>query len=175
MFTFKRYMPAWLLLPVLCWAQPSGPALGKPASAKEIAAWDIDIAPDGQNLPAGQGTVANGEQLYKKLCASCHGAGARGGSAEELAGSETPLDSEWPDKTIGTYWPYATTLFDFLRRSMPPQAPGSLSNDQTYALTAYLLYLNNIIAKNETLDAERLADIVMPNRDGFIRYYPDPR
>lgn len=146
----------------------AGPGLGQALSAAEVAAININVFPNGAGLPPGRGTVADGQALYTARCESCHGVRGSGGSADELAGGAHGLRGNPPDKTIGTYWPYATTLFDYIRRSMPPTAPRSLSDDEVYALTAYLLSLNGIIHGGDTLDAVSLARIRMPNRDGFI-------
>ena len=127
--------------------------------------------PDGEGLPAGRGSASEGKVIYEKQCIACHGPKGAGDSADQLAGAQMGLTSEYPEKTIGTYWPYSTTLFDMVRRSMPMTAPGSLSNDQVYAVTAYLLYLNNIIAEEDIMDAETLPQVKMPNRDGFINAY----
>ena len=145
-----------------------GPGLGEPAAPDEIRRWDWGVMPDGAGLPAGSGTAKQGQPLYEQLCIACHGAGGLGNSGDQLAGAQMSLTSEWPEKTIGNYWPYATTLFDFIRRSKPMDRPGSLSADEVYALAAYLLYLNGIIAAEQPLDADALAKIRMPNRDGFI-------
>jgi S-disulfanyl-L-cysteine oxidoreductase SoxD len=150
---------------------PEGPGLGQPARPEEVAALSINVFPDGTGLPEGSGSVTQGASIYQTSCIVCHGANGSGGSAEPLAGAEMGLTGEWPEKTIGTLWPYATTLFDFTRRSMPMTAPGSLSNDETYALTAYLLYLNAIIAEDAVLDKETLMQVKMPNADGFINIY----
>ncbi|MFK8068584.1 MAG: c-type cytochrome [Gammaproteobacteria bacterium] len=153
----------------------NSPQLGKPATEELIKAWDQSIFPDGQGLPVGKGSVEEGEDLYKIQCAICHGPGAVGGTAEELAGGEQGLTGEYPDKIVGVYWPYATTLYDFIKRSMPLNAPGSLSDDQTYALTAYLLHLNNIVDEDVILSNETLPEVEMPNRDGFIWIYSDQK
>lgn len=145
-----------------------GPGLGEPATPDEVRRWDWGVMPDGAGLPAGSGTAKQGQPLYEQLCIACHGAGALGNSGDQLAGAQMSLTSEWPEKTIGNYWPYATTLFDFIRRSKPMDRPGSLSAAEVYALAAYLLYLNGIIAEEQPLDAAALAKIRMPNRDGFI-------
>lgn len=145
-----------------------GPGLGEPAAPDEIRRWDWGVMPDGTGLPAGSGTAKQGKPLYERLCIACHGAGGVGNSGDQLAGAQMSLTSEWPEKTIGNYWPYATTLFDFIRRSKPMDRPGSLSAAEVYALAAYLLYLNGIIAEEQPLDAAALAKIRMPNRDGFI-------
>lgn len=149
----------------------AGPGLGKPVSSKEIAAWDISVFPDGEGLPVGRGSVVEGEKIYLNKCIACHGENGLGETADQLAGAQMGLTSEYPEKTIGSYWPYATTIFDIVRRSMPMTAPGSLSNDETYAVTAYLLYLNNIIKKEDELNKETLSKIKMPNEDGFINVY----
>lgn len=152
-------------------AAPAGPGLGQPLSIDEIAEISIHVFPDGSGLPPGRGTAAEGREIYERQCASCHGPNGTGGSAEELAGARNSLTDDPPDKTIGTYWPYATTLFDYIRRSMPLNAPRSLSVDQVYAVTAYLLFLNGIIGQDRALDEATLARIEMPNRNGFIPVY----
>ena len=156
-------------------APPAGPHLGRPAGAAEIAAWDTDIMPDGRGLPAGAGSVAEGRVLYARHCLRCHGENGVGDSGDQLAGAQMDLTSEWPEKTIGNFWPFAPTLFDFIRRSMPMETPGSLTDDEVYALTAYLLHLNDIVPGNAVLNAGSLAKIRMPNRDGFVDEYPEGR
>ena len=160
----------WMLVgtEVQCAEVPRGPNLGRPAPAQDIAAWDTDVMPDGAGLPAGRGTAKQGARIYKDQCQSCHGENGLGDSGDQLAGAQHKLTDEWPEKTIGTYWPYAPTLFDFIRRSMPMQTPGSLSDDESYALTAYLLYLNGIVRPDDELNAGTLAKVKMPNRNGFI-------
>lgn len=148
--------------------QSAVPRLGRPAGERHLAAATPTIYPDGEGLPAGQGDVATGKAVYDRACAACHGSDGRGATADALAGGEMPLDAETPDKVIGTYWPYATTLFDFIRRAMPLSAPKSLSDNEVYAVTAYLLFLNGIVGDEAILDATALAAIRMPNRDGFI-------
>ena len=150
---------------------PRGPYLGQPASSEDIAHWDISVMPDGEGLPAGEGNVKAGKRLYEKLCASCHGPEGIGGTADQLAGAKMPLTSDYPEQTIGSYWPYATTIFDMTRRSMPMDKPGTLANNEVYAITAYLLYLNNIISEKDVMNAETLPKVQMPNRDGFINVY----
>jgi cytochrome c len=141
---------------------------GRPATPAEIKLWDIDVRPDGQGLPDGSGTVLQGKTVYANNCAACHGANGQGGIKDRLVGGQGTLASAQPIKTIGSYWPYATTLFDYIHRAMPYQAPGSLSVDDTYAVTAYLLSLNGIEPKDGKLDKQSLPKIQMPNRDGFI-------
>jgi len=147
------------------------PNLGQTASPALIKSWDRDIFPNGHGLPIGSGSAKTGKKIYQKYCQLCHGFEGRGASADELAGAQHSLTDDPPDKIIGTYWPYATTLFDFIRRSMPLTAPGTLSNDEVYAVTAYLLYLNGIIKVDEIMNHKTLAQVKMPNRDGFINIY----
>ncbi|MBT7942115.1 MAG: cytochrome c [Alphaproteobacteria bacterium] len=154
----------------------TGLNLGRAASVQDIAGWNISIYPDGANLPAGSGNVLEGKALYMDICADCHGTTGAGKTGEELvggvgiaAGEEGALNSPYPEKTVGNYWPYATTLFDYIRRAMPPSAPLSLTADQIYALSAYLLFLNDIIDESEVMDAKTLPAILMPNRNGFVR------
>jgi cytochrome c len=146
--------------------------LGRAASEKEIAGWNIDIAPDGSGLPRGSGSVKQGAQVYASSCVAGHGAKGEGTVADRLAGGIGSLNTEKPVKTVGSFWPYATTLYDYINRAMPYTAPQSLTPDQVYAVTAYVLYLNGIVAADATLDAASLPKVRMPNRDGFR---PDPR
>ena len=156
-------------------AAPEGPKLGRAASAEEIAGWDISIPPDGSGLPAGSGTPKAGAAIFAAKCASCHGDRGEGLSAEELAGGIGTLASDNPTMTVGSYWPYATTLFDYVRRAMPPEAPLSLSADEVYAVSAYVLYLNKIIGAGDEINAKTLPEVKMPNRDGFIQVYQVPK
>lgn len=144
------------------------PHLGTPMTAEEVAKWDMTIFPDGRGLPQGHGTAIEGRAIFDKTCANCHGAEGRGATAEELVSEPQPLTAEAASKAIGPYWPFATTVFDFTRRSMPPHAPGSLTPDQVYAVTAYLLFANKIIGEKDEMNADTLAKIKMPNRDGFV-------
>ncbi|MBS0233709.1 MAG: cytochrome c [Proteobacteria bacterium] len=144
------------------------PHLGKPMSADEVSKWNKTIFPDGQGLPPGRGDAKDGRVLYAQKCASCHGDHGEGATAEELVGEPKPPTPDNPSKAIGSYWPFATTIFDFISRSMPPSAPGSLSADETYAITAYLLAANKIIGENDVISAETLPKVKMPNRNGFI-------
>ena len=147
---------------------------GRPASEKEIAEWDLDVRPDGTGLPIGKGTVKRGEIIYATKCGFCHGQKGEGGVNQRLVAR---IGEEFPDedqacgfqcRAIGNYWPYATTLFDYILRSMPMNAPGSLTNDEVYSLSAYLLYLNNIVSEEIELNSENLKNIVMPARDKFV-------
>lgn len=153
-------------------AHPHRYGLGQPATPQQVAGWHIDIAPDGKNLPAGSGTVLEGKKIFDSSCASCHGAKGEGGMGDRLEGGQGTLANPKPIKTVGSYWPYATTLYDYIRRAMPMTAPQSLSNDQVYAVAAYVLYLNGLVKEDSTLDAKSLMAVKMPNRDGFIS---DPR
>ena len=141
--------------------------LGKPISENQIRAWNIDVGPSGAGLPPGSGTAIAGEKLYQQQCASCHGDQGQGGPANRLVGGGA-LNTDKPVKTVGSFWPYSTTIFDYVKRAMPHQAPQSLTDDQVYAATAYILYLNKIIAKDAVMDAKTLPLVKMPNRDGFI-------
>lgn len=142
---------------------------GTPATAEEIAGWDIDIRPDGKGLPPGSGSVEDGEMLYEEKCASCHGSFGEGvGRYPVLAGGEGSLTAERPNKTIGSYWPYASTVWDYIHRAMPFPQPQSLTDDEVYAITAYVLNLNDLVDDDFVLTADNLASIEMPNKDGFF-------
>ena len=146
-----------------------GPGLGHPATAAEIEAWALTILPSGDGLPPGSGTARAGEPIYTVKCLVCHGAEGQNGPNDRLAGGQGTLTSAAPVKTVGSYWPSATTVFDYIRRAMPFMQPQSLSADETYALTAYLLYLNGIVGQDETIDAKTLPAIEMPNAVNFYR------
>ncbi len=147
---------------------------GLPASPEEIAGWDIDVRSDGAGLPPGSGSVQQGAELYALLGAEHHGPNGEGtDAAPPLVGGQGTLDTDQPVKTVGSFWPYAPVLYDYIHRAMPATAPQSLTPDEVYALTAYVLYLNGIIAEDEVMDAQTLPQVVMPNRDGFTS--PDPR
>lgn len=146
----------------------TGPVgLGKPISENQIRAWNIDVGPSGAGLPPGSGTAIVGEKLYQQQCSSCHGDQGQGGPANRLVGGGS-LNTDKPVKTVGSFWPYSTTIFDYIKRAMPHQAPQSLTDDQVYAATAYILYLNKIIAKDAVMDAKTLPLVKMPNKDGFM-------
>jgi mono/diheme cytochrome c family protein len=149
--------------------RPSGtPALGRVATAAEVAAADISIPPSGAGLPAGRGTVKQGEAVYAAQCQSCHGARGAGKPADALVGGAGTLAGENALRTVASYWPHATTLFDYTRRAMPLNRPQSLSNDEVYAVTAYVLHVGGILPADAALDAQTLAQVRMPNRDGFV-------
>ena len=149
-----------------------GPNLGVEADPEVIAAWDISIGPDGEGLPPGSGTASDGEAVYAIQCLTCHGPGGNGLLNDVLVGGHGSLGGPAPVKTVGSFWPYATTIFDYIRRAMPYLLPQTLSDDEVYALTAYLLFLNGIIAEDEVMDAQTLPAVHMPNRDNFILAYP---
>lgn len=157
---------------------PSQFGVGRPATDAEVAAWDIDVGPDGAGLPRGSGTVAQGAAVFAAKCASCHGANGEGQPvAPRLVGRDPREGFPFGQdpalvKTVGNYWPYATTLFDYVRRTMPLTAPGSLSNDEVYAVVGFVLAKNEIIASTATLDSATLAAVRMPARDRFV---PDDR
>ena len=153
-------------------ARAEGPNLGKPVSPSDLAAWDIFVMPDGTGLPPGNGTPAEGSRIYSMKCAMCHGENGKGGSNARLAGGDPIKDME-TEKTIANFWPFATTLFDYIRRAMPWRQPRTLSNDEVYALTAYILSLNKLIGENEGMNAQTLPKVRMPNRNGFIPRFPD--
>lgn len=146
--------------------------LGRKATDREIAGWNIDVDPAGKALPPGHGTVDQGRELFQNQCAACHGEKGEGGIGDRLVGGTGTLATPKPIKTVGSFWPYAPTLFDYIRRAMPMNAPQSLSNDEVYALSAYILNLNGIVPANATMDAKTLGAVKMPNRDGFV---DDPR
>jgi len=152
-------------------ALADGPGLGRVASPDEIASWDISIGPDGAGLPPGRGTPEQGEAVYAEKCVACHGEKGAGKPNDQLVGGRGSLSGDQPPaKTVGSFWPYATTLFDYVRRAMPLNAPKSLSDDEVYAVSAYILRLNGIIGKGDVMDAQTLPQVQMPNRDGFILF-----
>ena len=170
--------PERLLLPLLlALATPATVEarydIGEPAAPEIIAGWDIDVLTDGSGLPPGKGSVREGEKIFAETCASCHGAKGEGKPMDRLVGGQSTLATASPVRTVGSYWPYATTLFDYIRRAMPFSAPQSLTPDQIYAVSAYVLYLNGIVAEDAVMDRTSLPKVQMPNRNGFIS--PDPR
>lgn len=145
---------------------------GRPATEAEIQSWDIDVAPTGMGLPPGRGTVNEGASIYAAKCAACHGPTGVEGPQDRLVGGRDSLGTTHPIKTIGSYWPYATTLYDYIFRAMPLPAPQSLTPDEVYSVVAWLLHQNGIISRDAVIDARMLPIVRMPNREGFG---PDPR
>ena len=150
------------------------PRLGEPLGEAATATFDFVVLPNGDGLPEGSGDAIKGGQLYDNNCLACHGIEGEGGINDVLVGGHGTLTGKLPNKTIGSYWPYATTLFDYIRRAMPYPEPGSLSNDEVYSLTAYLLFLNGIVEEDDIMSAASLPNVEMPNRDNFVwAYHPD--
>jgi len=142
--------------------------IGRVATPAEIAGWNIDVGGDRRNLPPGSGSVSHGSEVYDQQCAAGHGAKGEGGVGDRLVGGQGTLATPKPVRTVGSYWSYAPTLFDYIRRTMPQNAPQSLSNDDVYAVSAYILNLNGLLPADATLDAKALAAIEMPNRNMFV-------
>ena len=152
-------------------ALAESPNLGKAAAPAEIASWDVSIGPDGAGLPPGSGTPQQGEQVYLAKCLACHGEKGSGKPNDQLVGGQGSLQpGQAPAKTVGSFWPYATTVFDYVRRAMPLNDPKSLRDDEVYAVVAYILWLNGVVGENDKLDAQTLPAVRMPNRDGFVRF-----
>lgn len=171
---FKKAVLAFciLLSALLVRVHGQGYGLGRPASAEEIRKHDSLIPPSGAGLPAGSGTAEKGKAIYAAQCARCHGATGREGPEDVLVGGIGSLATARPLKTVGSYWPYATTVWDYINRSMPFDRPGMLPPDDVYSVVAYVLQLNGIVSTTDVLDATSLPKIRMPNREGFI---PDGR
>lgn len=166
-----------LLLLVCFWPTASGhpirPLVGRVATREEIRQEDLTVLPDGTGLPVGRGSVTDGAIIYRQECAVCHGTNGEGLKlGPRLVGGIGSLASDHPIKTIGSYWPYATSVWDYIHRAMPYFRPGTLSPDKTYAVTAFLLFRNGIVSRGEVLSEKNLAAVRMPNRNGFV---PDPR
>ena len=169
MFTAKRLaIAASLALLASAAIAADKPGLGKPVSEADLALWDISVGPDGKGLPPGSGTAAQGAAIYAQKCEACHGKEGLGGANAMLA--NPPGKS---DRTIALYVPTATTIFDYTRRAMPFTQPKSLSNDEVYSLTAYILARNKLIGETDVIDAQSLPKVAMPNRDGFVSRYPE--
>jgi len=175
-------MSSWLkLIALLCSMYVAGVLADEPLygfgstpTAAEIEAWNIDIRPDGKGLPVGQGTATQGEETYLQYCSACHGEFGEGvGRYPALIGGENSLDQDRPKKTVGSFWPYATTLWDYVNRSMPFGNAQSLEADQVYAIVAYILNMNDLIGPDTVMDQRSLPGVKMPNRNGFVS--PDPR
>jgi len=168
---FVAAAPALLLALASPVAAQQSPNLGKPISPEDLASWDISIGPDGAGLPPGSGTVKQGEAVYMAKCQACHGEKGAGTPNDRLVGGQGSLPGDKPPvKTVGSYWPYATTLFDYIRRAMPFNESKSLTKDEVYGVVAYLLNLNGVIPEGETMNAQSLPKVAMPNRDGFITF-----
>lgn len=148
------------------------PMLGKPIAPADLAPWDRSIGPDGAGLPPGKGTPAQGQKIFTEKCQYCHNEQGKGGPADRLVGGQGSLTTDTPVKTVGSYWPYATTLFDYIRRAMPLNNPQSLSDQEVYAVAAYILSLNKVIGPKDVLDAKTLPKVKMPNHDNFFIVYP---
>lgn len=153
-------------------AAQQGPNLGVEISADDLAPWDISIETDGAGLPPGSGDAVTGRAVYEAQCLACHGAEGAGTPNDRLVGGHGTLDSLQQVRTIGSFWPYASTVFDYIRRAMPFATPQSLTDDEVYAVTAYILYMNDIIDQGDIMNARTLARIDMPNADGFVLAYP---
>ena len=163
--------PAALLALASPLSAQQSPNLGKPISQEDLAAWDISIGPDGAGLPSGSGTVKQGEAVFAAKCQACHGDKGAGSPNDRLVGGQGSLPGDKPPiKTVGSYWPYATTLFDYIRRAMPLNESKSLTSDEVYGVVAYLLNLNGVVPESETLNAQSLPKVTMPNHDGFITF-----
>lgn len=171
---FTRKAALTLLLGAAAGASQAqqGPGLGVEISEQDLAPWDLSIGTDGGGLPRGSGTAAQGEAIYAAQCMACHGAEGAGQPYDRLVGGQGTLKQLDQVRTVGSYWPYATTIFDYIRRAMPFNTPETLSDDDAYALTAYLLYKNGIIDEDDEMNARTLPRVEMPNKDGFVMAYP---
>lgn len=168
---FFAAAPALLLALASPASAQQSPNLGQPISPEDLASWDISIGPSGAGLPPGSGTVKQGEAIFAAKCQACHGEKGAGTPNDRLVGGQGTLAGDKPPiKTIGSYWPYATTLFDYIRRAMPFNESKSLTSDEVYGVVAYLLNLNGAIPEGETMNAQSLPKVTMPNRDGFIAF-----
>jgi mono/diheme cytochrome c family protein len=165
-----------LLLALAARAQDKPLGLGRPATPPEIAEAAMTVFPDGRGLPPGSGTAARGRAVYRSQCAECHNDNGEGRDAQypPLKGGIGSLATRSPRKTVGSYWPYATTVFDYIRRSMPFDHPRSLTADEVYSVTAFVLFLNGIVSETAEINAQSLPAVRMPNRDGFLRHDESP-
>jgi S-disulfanyl-L-cysteine oxidoreductase SoxD len=171
--SMRKFLAAAAAAALVAFASPvlaqQSPNLGKPISSEDLASWDISIGPDGAGLPPGSGTVKQGEAVFAAKCQACHGEKGAGTPNDRLVGGQGSLPGDKPPiKTVGSYWPYATTLFDYIRRAMPFNESKSLTNDEIYGVVAYLLNLNGVIPEGETMNARSLPKVTMPNREGFV-------
>jgi S-disulfanyl-L-cysteine oxidoreductase SoxD len=178
MATARKRTPLLVLLGVVAIggeriaAQSPAFGVGRAPTPQELQAIDIDVTPDGRGLPAGGSTAAAGKDVYTRRCETCHGPTGKEGPQDVLVGGQGSLATPRPQKTIGSYWPYATTLWDYIRRAMPFDHPGTLTADEIYGTTAYLLFLNGIVGERDLIDQTSLPRVAMPNRHGFVS---DPR
>jgi mono/diheme cytochrome c family protein len=175
MRTHELYIAAFAVLALAgaTRAQAQGAyGIGRTATPAEIAGWNIDVDRDGNNLPPGSGSVSHGHEVFDQQCAACHGARGEGGIGDQLVGGQGTIATPKPIRTVGSYWPYAPTLFDYIRRAMPQNAPQSLDDNDVYAVSAYILHLNGLLRADAALDARMLSAIRMPNRSMFVG---DPR
>lgn len=155
---------------IACTHTSSAAQIGQVPTTAEIDAWNIDVSPKGDGLPAGSGTASAGEGIYAAKCVTCHGAAGN----TDLAGGIGSLRGRKPVRSVGSYWPYATTLFDYIRRAMPADKPQTLSAGEIYSLSAYILWMNGIVSKDKMLDRTSLPRVAMPNRKGFVERDPRP-
>jgi cytochrome c len=153
-------------------AQSPTPAVGHTPKPEQLKLIDIDVTPDGAGLPRGSGTAAKGKDVFTRRCETCHGPTGKEGPQDTLAGGQGTLATPKPIKTVGSYWPYATTLWDYINRAMPFDHPSTLTPDEVYSAAAYVLFLNGIVGEQDVLDQTTLPKIQMPNRNGFVA---DPR
>lgn len=166
---------AWIIgLVASTCALADGPGLGKPADPAIIRMMDLTILPDGRDLPPGRGSVAEGRKVYEAKCLACHGVGGQGQPMDRLTGGVGSLASAAPVKTVNSYWPYATSLFDYIRRAMPLTTPQTLRVDEVYALVAYILSIDGVVKPDAVLDEKSLPAVKMPNRDGFLNWWENP-
>jgi mono/diheme cytochrome c family protein len=166
------YRLALVLCAAAALAQSPKYGVGRAPAADEVRKWDISVRPDGKGLPPGKGSVAEGKEIYTNRCLKCHGAAGQGRDSVALVGGRGTLNTAKPLKTVESYWPYSTTLFDYVSRAMPFDRPGTLTADQVYAVSAYVLFLGQLVPGNAVMDATTLPKVKMPNRDGFVT---DPR
>jgi cytochrome c len=163
---------ALLLTIAMAAAQSPKYGVGRAPTADEVRQWAISVSPDGKGLPEGRGSAAEARDIFANRCARCHGSRGEGAESVAIVGGRGTLQSPKPLKTVGSFWPYAPTLFDYVNRAMPFDKPGTLGTNQVYALTAYVLFLNGIVQEGDVMDARTLPKVRMPNRDGFVK---DPR
>jgi S-disulfanyl-L-cysteine oxidoreductase SoxD len=170
--SMRELIVAGALVALSSAAFAESPNLGKPISPEDLASWDISVGPDGKGLPPGSGTAKDGEAVFMAKCQACHGAKGAGQPNDRLVGGQGSLPGDKPPvKTVGSFWPYATTLFDYVRRAMPFNQSKSLTNDEVYAVAAYILNLNGVIAETDAMNAQTLPNVKMPNRDGFTPFH----